>query len=194
MKNLVLVLAILSSAAAFAAPQTLATREYVDKGDAAVASTIDLKRGKDDLNVYRKVGQGNTWTLVSYDKQTVTEAIGEFREFDSETGGGEWVFTVKKTGEYIGSSAGELTDFRVTDYAIEWQGAPEFGYWGYATRAIAYEPVSGDMIATMSAVTNAARAVVNSVWDPQLGVAWQARMHKGALYYVAVTNRPPENK
>ena len=37
--------------------------------------------------------------------------------------------------------------------------------------------------------TNAARAVVNTVWDPALGVAWEARMHNGALYYVAVTNR-----
>ena len=46
-----------------------------------------------------------------------------------------------------------------------------------------------DTIATMSAVTNAARAVVNTVWDPALGVAWEARMHNGALYYVAVTNR-----
>lgn len=40
--------------------------------------------------------------------------------------------------------------------------------------------------------TNAARAVVNTVWDSELGVAWEARMHNGALYYVAVTNQPPE--
>lgn len=40
--------------------------------------------------------------------------------------------------------------------------------------------------------TNTARAVVNTVWDSELGVAWEARMHNGALYYVAVTNKPPE--
>ena len=43
-------------------------------------------------------------------------------------------------------------------------------------------------------VTNVARAVVNSVWDASLGVAWEARMHNGHLYYIAVTNRPPEVK
>lgn len=37
-----------------------------------------------------------------------------------------------------------------------------------------------------------ARSVVNTVWDSELGVAWEARMHNGALYYVAVTNQPPE--
>lgn len=42
--------------------------------------------------------------------------------------------------------------------------------------------------------TNTARAVVNTVWDSELGVAWQARMHNGQLYYVAVTNQPPEVK
>ena len=43
-------------------------------------------------------------------------------------------------------------------------------------------------------VTNVARSVVNSVWDASLGVAWEARMHNGHLYYIAVTNRPPEVK
>ena len=37
--------------------------------------------------------------------------------------------------------------------------------------------------------TNTARAVVNTVWDSELGVAWEARMHNGNLYYIAVTNR-----
>ena len=43
-------------------------------------------------------------------------------------------------------------------------------------------------------VTNVARSVVNSVWDASLGVAWEARMHNGHLYYIAVTNKPPEGK
>ena len=43
-------------------------------------------------------------------------------------------------------------------------------------------------------VTNVARSVVNSVWDASLGVAWEARMHNGHLYYIAVTNKPPEVK
>ena len=43
-------------------------------------------------------------------------------------------------------------------------------------------------------VTNVARSVVNSVWDASLGVAWEARMHNGHLYYIVVTNRPPEGR
>jgi hypothetical protein len=47
---------------------------------------------------------------------------------------------------------------------------------------------------THETVTNVARSVVNSVWDASLGVAWEARMHNGHLYYIAVTNKPPEVK
>ena len=46
-----------------------------------------------------------------------------------------------------------------------------------------------ETVAYLSDVTNVARSVVNSVWDASLGVAWQARMHNGHLYYIAVTNK-----
>ena len=49
--------------------------------------------------------------------------------------------------------------------------------------------VTFEGLATTSIVAQIARQVVNTVWDPELGVAWEARMHNGALYYVAVTNR-----
>lgn len=42
--------------------------------------------------------------------------------------------------------------------------------------------------------TNAARSVFGTVWDASLGVAWEARMHNGHLYYIAATNVPPEAK
>jgi hypothetical protein len=51
-----------------------------------------------------------------------------------------------------------------------------------------------EKLPTHETVTNVARSVVNSVWDASLGVAWQARMHNGHLYYIAVTNKPPEGK
>lgn len=38
------------------------------------------------------------------------------------------------------------------------------------------------------AATNIARAVVNSVYDEQMGITWRPVMHAGNLYYVAVTN------
>lgn len=46
-----------------------------------------------------------------------------------------------------------------------------------------------EKLPTHETVTNVARSVVNSVWDAALGVAWEARMHNGHLYYIAVTNR-----
>lgn len=54
--------------------------------------------------------------------------------------------------------------------------------------------VTFEGLATTSTVAQIARSVVNTVWDSELGVAWEARMHNGQLYYVAVTNQPPEVK
>jgi hypothetical protein len=51
-----------------------------------------------------------------------------------------------------------------------------------------------EKLPTHKTVTNVARSVVNSVWDDALGVAWEARMFDGHLYYIAVTNQPPEVK
>ena len=45
-----------------------------------------------------------------------------------------------------------------------------------------------------SVVTNIVRDNIGTIWDSSLGVAWQARMHNGHLYYIAVTNQPPEVK
>jgi hypothetical protein len=49
-------------------------------------------------------------------------------------------------------------------------------------------PIYADSLATMSAITNVARDVVNSLYDEEMGVTWQAKMNGGNLYYVAVTN------
>ena len=54
--------------------------------------------------------------------------------------------------------------------------------------------VEGEIYLKGETLTNtikkAASDAVNTVWDPALGVAWEARMYNGALYYVAVTNAP----
>ena len=49
-------------------------------------------------------------------------------------------------------------------------------------------------VMTAEAVTNIVRNAIGTVWDGALGVAWEARMHNGHLYYIAVTNQPPEAK
>lgn len=54
--------------------------------------------------------------------------------------------------------------------------------------------IGRETVAYMSDVTNIVRDTQGTVWDDALGVAWQARMHNGHLYYIAVTNQPPEVK
>lgn len=49
-----------------------------------------------------------------------------------------------------------------------------------------------EVVPYFSDVTNIVRETQGTVWDDALGVAWQARMHNGHLYYIAVTNQPPE--
>ncbi|MBP3405880.1 MAG: hypothetical protein J6N18_07235 [Kiritimatiellae bacterium] len=54
--------------------------------------------------------------------------------------------------------------------------------------------IGRETVAYASDVTNIVRETQGTVWDDALGVAWQARMHNGHLYYIAVTNQPPEVK
>lgn len=70
---------------------------------------------------------------------------------------------------------------------------PIRGQWPYLIIPKKLAP-SADQLAKTSTVAQVARSVVNTVWDEKLGVAWEARMHDGCLYYVAVTNEPPEVK
>jgi hypothetical protein len=44
-------------------------------------------------------------------------------------------------------------------------------------------------VVSASEITNIVRDNIGTVWDSSLGVAWQARMHNGHLYYIAVTNK-----
>lgn len=44
-------------------------------------------------------------------------------------------------------------------------------------------------VVSAPAITNIVRDNIGTVWDSSLGVAWQARMHNGHLYYIAVTNK-----
>jgi hypothetical protein len=101
-----------------------------------------------------------------------------------------------------------------SEKAVTWQGGeviealpgasklvPGLNVWDVAEVAPGKFKVEGSAgmeqikrLPTHETVTNVARSVVNSVWDAALGVAWEARMHNGHLYYIAVTNKPPEVK
>ena len=91
--------------------------------------------------------------------------------------------------------------YRRDEWSDEYDGYVEKMYYLTATRERITRNALGlammkdlEKLPTHETVTNVARSVVNSVWDASLGVAWEARMHNGHLYYIAVTNRPPEVK
>ena len=91
--------------------------------------------------------------------------------------------------------------YRRDEWSDEYDGYVEKMYYLTATRERITRNALGlammkdlEKLPTHETVTNVARSVVNSVWDASLGVAWEARMHNGHLYYIAVTNRPPEGK
>lgn len=78
---------------------------------------------------------------------------------------------------------------------------PTFGFlsWGFSWDANEQRWVSSwtdnffeshrETVSYLSDVTNIVRQASGTVWDDALGVAWEARMHNGHLYYIAVTNK-----
>jgi hypothetical protein len=118
---------------------------------------------------------------------------GRFR-VDSDLiyrGDGEWIVALWDLVEDrdvwpIGSGQGDATRVDFSDFGVAVR----------KSRNALGLAMAKDLekLPTHETVTNVARSVVNSVWDASLGVAWEARMHNGHLYYIAVTNKPPEVK
>ncbi len=73
----------------------------------------------------------------------------------------------------------------MTSWGLEWDADTKrfVASWNYLP------DIGCETVAYMSDVTNIVRETQGTVWDDALGVAWQARMHNGHLYYIAVTNR-----
>ena len=76
----------------------------------------------------------------------------------------------------------------MTSWGFEWDADTKrfVASWNYML------DFGRETVAYVSDVTNIVRDTQGTVWDDALGVAWQARMHNGHLYYIAVTNQPPE--
>ena len=112
-------------------------------------SRLAVKRGKDDLAVYRKVGVGETWTLVGQDGITTTNVVGVFSDWGD--GIGNWGFFIDGV-----SVAGSDTAYRSDDYeGVQWVGGDEVGYTGTASRPFAFQPVTGDALAKLSELPTA---------------------------------------
>ena len=119
-------------------------------------------------------------------------------QFDDFMGGGEWccqatenmtymrapgIYLVKKWDEIHGDYIYSMAEV----YGIR-ERKPARNALGLATLK------DIEQLPTASAVTNIVRDNIGTIWDASLGVAWQARMHNGHLYYIAATNQPPEVK
>ena len=183
-------------------PHSLVVTNVVLDG---VATTADLdgKRDKTDLKVYEpKVSHSLddaalpiTW---QYGGATYTNAI-----IDAIVDMGEGIFlsfSAEASGDFGGESVkvyfnevGVASSIQMYSSATYFFGGKPYKTGEWPRLKTSLQP-TGDQLATTSTVAQIARQVVNTVWDPELGVAWEARMHNGQLYYVAVTNQPPEVK
>ena len=174
-------------------PGTAQVVTNVDLSGLAAVSDLNDKRDKTDLAVYAKTNDVSKIRLKA-------EYLPIWASFDSTKPMTNYTIAVDSLGpgappyfltvSECSGSAMFTADMKLTGTDLYF--GPDKERSMYAELEIPTETIAFDTIATMSSVTNAARSVVNTVWDAALGVAWEARMHNGALYYIAVTNRPPE--
>lgn len=189
---------VLIFALSLAAQNITATKAYVDKKDAT-------KRDKLDMSVYRDDAFGGilSWRVSATNKLdgSVITTNTSFR-FGRLISGGitgirrYWTDILT----YGNDAAVEITTLDHESYMARFSFAGEsFSYSFGLTNSVSASdnyvyscvPVY-DRIATesgvQSVITNVARDVVNSLWDAEMSVTWQAKMVDGNLYYIAVTN------
>lgn len=162
-----------------------ATKAYVDKKN-------DAKRDKSDLTVYSSDAKTG-WGIKSFDVE---------QSFDF-TGSNSWGWQSWKAE--IFSYDGQKAKWQDSEYEMNWiesTNGVDFVASCIFPHEFSITSLTGsthnakwwikvyyaDSLATMSAITNAARDVVNTVYDEHLGISWTAKMYDGNLYYVAVTN------
>ena len=118
-------------------------------------STSSL-RGKTDLSVYKRVGVGETWTLVATQsgyKGKTTTVTGVFSDGGDPTTR-NWAF-------YVGDEnvAGSATRVDADSCEVQWVGGEEVGYAGIARRPFVYQPVTDDSLAKLSEVVSSTGGV-----------------------------------
>ena len=194
----------------FAFAQSVATAPINDiTGTAHVVTNVTFPAAlttNDVCAIVTNEAEIGKWSF-SFNDAAISQAAKGW-DLDLKYSGGRWYLTgVGDLPEYYsfegkyepGTSELDKTVFIDWCFRNQWDG-----YWVSMT---AEREVTGrrntlglamakdlEKLPTHETVTNVARSVVNSVWDASLGVAWEARMHNGHLYYIAVTNKPPEVK
>lgn len=176
----------------------------------ATAADLGDKRGKTDLTVYGLVT--NSYRLakeclpvegyiVQQDIWSELDITSwETQDFPSSDSHFKKILTAKKSDGssyfalFVDENGLAIYEDGLMAYNMTY-GGRKFtpGEWPILEPVTSILPTA-DTLATSSTVAQVARQVVNTVWDEKLGVAWEARMHNGQLYYVAVTNQPPEVK
>ena len=120
---------------------------------AAVSNAAISARDKADLAVYRKVGVGETWTLVGDGGATTNSATGVFGDVSPD----RWTFYID--GQVVAASY-SATSY---DYEVEWSGTPSIGTGGTAVRRCGFQPTADRLATTNGMVT--AEIVTNIVLD-----------------------------
>lgn len=125
-------------------PSTSASASGKASDAKATGDALAAKRGLDDLDIYKKVGVGETWTLVGQSGEPF-EATGEFYGTD---GSGQWSFFVGE--DFVGDT--ELGSSSSTDFSVAWRGAYGTGDYGTATRPFTIQRIQGDALAKTSQI------------------------------------------
>ena len=117
---------------------------------AAVSNAAMSARDKADLAVYRKIGVGETWTLVGYGGAMTNSATGVFGDLAPD----RWTFYVD--GQIVAASD-PATSY---DYEVEWSGVQAIGTGGTAFRPCGLLH-TGDSLATSNGLASVAQAGTN---------------------------------
>ena len=110
----------------------------------ATGDALEGKRGKDDLALYKKVGVGDTWTLVATQSgyEGITTTVTGVFSGDEPA---HWGFYLD--GEGV---AGSFEAVDADSCEVQWTGGEEVGFSGIARRPFTYQPVTGDALAKTS--------------------------------------------
>ena len=166
------ILFILAAAPLLAVAHNItATKAYVDKQDA-------LRREKTDMRVY----------AYDWDYSAISNIVPGVYFIDTEKKIDPWHPSTPLyqwtggTWDEVGYGDATATKYRITTAISSHKALVGVVVTNGVLGA------TGDTLATVGGVTNAARSVINSYWDEARGVTWQAKMVDGNLYYIAVTN------
>ena len=117
-----------------------------------LTNATSMLRGKGDLAVYKKVGTGNSWTLVDSQGNSYHGIIGTYNGY---------IFDFYRNGTYVAASQGDGQD-KEDDAQVEYMGDMSVGGGGIAYRDKTAVAATSDSLAKMSEVISSTGGVIRT--------------------------------